>query len=196
MYLQNKYTRWYYSIIQRAQSRILPQDIYTEKHHIVPRSLGGNNSKDNLVRLTAREHFVCHLLLTKMTTGKELRSMSYAAWQMTFVNGRPRHNTCSRTYEYLRKLLSETYTGVPKTYTWWSGKKHNKKSLLKQSEVKQGSKNPNFGVIQKPKWNQKKSEAQIGKPKPIYTCIYCGKSVGGMSNLIRWHNQNCPLNRA
>jgi hypothetical protein len=79
MYLQNKYTRWYYNIVQRAQLRILPQDIYTEKHHIIPQSLGGDNSTTNLVHLTAREHFVCHLLLTKMTTGLQRRSMAYAA---------------------------------------------------------------------------------------------------------------------
>lgn len=195
MYLQNKYTRWYYSIVQRAQTRVLSDNTYTEKHHIIPRSLGGNNSQENLVRLTAREHFVCHLLLIRMTDGKNKRSMCYAAWQMTHVNGRPRHKACSRTYAYLRKALSESYTGVPKTSIWWSGKKHTQKTLLKQSEVKQGAKNPNFGVIQKPEWNQKKSEAQIGKPKPVYTCIHCRKSVGGRSNLIRWHNDNCPLNR-
>ena len=194
MYLQNKYTRWYYNIVQRAQSRILPQDIYAEKHHIIPRSLGGDNSKENLVRLTAREHFVCHLLLTKMTEGKSKMSMCYAAWQMTHINGRPRYNACSRTYAYLRKMLSEAYAGVPKTSIWWTGKKHTEETLLKQSEVKRGLMNPNFGVIQKPEWNQKKSEAQIGISKPKFTCYKCGKIVGGKSNLERWHNQNCSLN--
>jgi 5-methylcytosine-specific restriction endonuclease McrA len=58
MYLQNKYTRWYYNIIQRAQQRNISG--YTEKHHIIPRSFGGSNQKENLVALTAREHFVCH----------------------------------------------------------------------------------------------------------------------------------------
>lgn len=195
MYLPNKYTTWYNNIIERAQSRLISADIYTEKHHIVPKSLGGTDSKENLVRLTAREHFICHLLLTKMTEGKSKRSMCYAAWQMTHIDGRPRHSTCSKTYEYLKKMLSVTYTGVPKTSTWWSGKKHTKKTLVKQSEVKQGPKNPNFGVVQKPEWNKKKSEAQVGKPKPIYICNNCKKSVGGMSNLIRWHNDNCSLNR-
>ena len=39
---------------------------YTECHHILPRSLGGSNDKTNLVNLSAREHYICHLLLTKM----------------------------------------------------------------------------------------------------------------------------------
>ena len=29
--------------------------IYVEKHHIIPKSEGGTNDKDNLVNLTARE---------------------------------------------------------------------------------------------------------------------------------------------
>lgn len=71
MYLQNKYTKIYNSIIDRAKSRTLPQDNYVEEHHVVPKSIGGNDSKDNLVKLTAREHRLCHLLLPKMTVSKE-----------------------------------------------------------------------------------------------------------------------------
>ena len=41
MYLQNKYTKCYYSIINRAKSRELPKEIYTEKHHTIPKSLVG-----------------------------------------------------------------------------------------------------------------------------------------------------------
>lgn len=39
---------------------------YKEEHHIIPRSLGGTDTTDNLVYLTAREHFICHYLLTKI----------------------------------------------------------------------------------------------------------------------------------
>ena len=39
---------------------------YTEKHHILPRSLGGSDDKSNIVELSAREHYICHLLLTKI----------------------------------------------------------------------------------------------------------------------------------
>jgi hypothetical protein len=64
----NKYTCWYNNITENAKSRII--DGYTERHHILPRSLGGTNDKDNLVDLTAREHFICHWLLTKMHSGE------------------------------------------------------------------------------------------------------------------------------
>lgn len=195
MYLQNKYTRWYYNIIQRAQLRSLSADVYVERHHIIPRSLGGSNDPNNLVYLTAKEHFVCHLLLVKMTSGLEKRSMAYAAWKMTHIDGRQRYKPCARTHDLLRKQLSRSYKGIPKTYKNWLGKKHTDESKKKQSIAKQGKNNPNYGVEQKPEWNQKKKDAQIEIPKPKYVCSICNKIVGGKSNLYRWHEKNCSLNR-
>lgn len=58
------YLKIYNSIIERRKYEI-PQG-YSENHHIIPRSLGGSDKKYNLIRLTAREHFICHLLLTKI----------------------------------------------------------------------------------------------------------------------------------
>ena len=69
MYLTNKYTKWYENIIAKARQRVNAETDYFEKHHIIPKSLGGSNDSSNLVKLTAKEHFVCHLLLTKMLTG-------------------------------------------------------------------------------------------------------------------------------
>jgi hypothetical protein len=195
MYLPNKYTTWYNNIIQRAQSRVLSADIYTEKHHIIPQSLGGTNDRSNLVVLTAKEHFICHLLLVKMTTGLARRSMAYASWKMTHIDGRPRHTPSARIYNLMKKQLSESYKGIPKKYKHWLGKKHTIESKEKQSVSKKREKNPNFGVKQLPEWNQKKSEAQKGKEKPKYICSVCSQQVGGKSNLYRWHEQNCPLNR-
>lgn len=59
------YKRIYKQIIEKRKLEE-PKDTYTENHHIVPRSLGGSDDKDNLVKLTAREHFICHYLLAKM----------------------------------------------------------------------------------------------------------------------------------
>lgn len=81
MFLDNKYTKIYYQIINRAKNRIL--EGYSERHHVIPKSMGGSNSKENLVTLTGREHFVCHLLLTKMTTNEHLKKMITAFIIMT-----------------------------------------------------------------------------------------------------------------
>lgn len=108
MYLDNKYTKWYNSIIENANLRIT-QSGYTEKHHIIPRSLGGTNKKDNLVSLTPREHFICHLLLTKMTLGNDRYKMIYALHMITNVKniGSGRYSPTARTYDYAKKLFIE-----------------------------------------------------------------------------------------
>lgn len=108
MYLQNKYTRWYYSIIDQARSRSISG--YTERHHIIPRSLGGTDHRDNLVDLTAREHFICHLLLTRMTQGQARNSMLYAVKNMRHLKhqGHQRDfHVNSYLYESIRRQHSE-----------------------------------------------------------------------------------------
>jgi hypothetical protein len=103
MYLPNKYTKCYNQIIARAQSRTTVEG-YTEKHHIIPKSLGGNNRKDNLVKLTAREHFICHRLLIKMVNDPFKIKMIRAVWRMTVKGAdfQDRYKPNSRTYESIR----------------------------------------------------------------------------------------------
>ena len=112
IFIDNKYTHWYYSIIDAAVSRITLTD-YTEKHHIVPRSLGGDNSVSNLVRLTAKEHFVCHRLLTKMVCEDAAKiKMHNAAFQMTInSSNQERHKITARTYEVLKRNKSTAMMG-------------------------------------------------------------------------------------
>lgn len=60
------YKRIYDKIISNAKNRIFDKDNYFEKHHIVPKFDNGVDNKDNLVKLTAREHYIAHLLLLKI----------------------------------------------------------------------------------------------------------------------------------
>lgn len=76
----NKYYKTYQNIIENAKSscRSKSDGVYYELHHILPRSLGGNDSIDNLVLLTYKEHFICHHLLCKFTSGLDKSKMIYA----------------------------------------------------------------------------------------------------------------------
>lgn len=58
------YERIYNKIIERAKNRLLMGQI--ENHHIIPRSEGGSNKKENKIELSPKEHHICHLLLIKM----------------------------------------------------------------------------------------------------------------------------------
>jgi hypothetical protein len=58
------YKNIYYSLMEKAQSRVLGG--YVEKHHIIPKCMGGDNAVSNIVRLSAKEHFIAHKLLVRI----------------------------------------------------------------------------------------------------------------------------------
>lgn len=113
LFLNNKYTKWYYSICKNAKIRNLGD----ENHHIVPRSLGGDNSKENLVLLSTREHMICHLLLTKMCVLSEHSvSMIHAARLMIDRTKNKRTKYLSEVRKRSFKFKSENQKGKPSTF--------------------------------------------------------------------------------
>ena len=91
---------------------------YTERHHIIPKSLGGGNNKENLVNLTAREHFICHWLLTKMTAETKHQYQMWNAFSCMLYRENPnqvRHKVSSRVFENIKstgaKIKSERFSG-------------------------------------------------------------------------------------
>ena len=121
MFNNTKYTKIYNNIIDKAKNRILFE--YKERHHVLPQSMGGNNKKENLVYLTAREHFVCHWLLVKMTSGSDKAKMLYALNMMRVKNDlqdRYSTNITSRVYEKYRQELSEVISKTNKGREPWN----------------------------------------------------------------------------
>ena len=119
IFIDNKYTRWYYNIVTSAKSRIYTG--YTEKHHIIPKSCGGSNSKENLVKLTPKEHFICHLLLTKMVNGHNRHLMVYAFHGLKAKQNR--QNRYSSKLEITAKIyqkLKEELNIIKKSQTPWN----------------------------------------------------------------------------
>jgi hypothetical protein len=137
----NKYKQWYTNITEQAKNRQLKS--YTESHHIIPRSLGGSNDADNLVNLTAREHFICHWLLVKMTTGQEHHKMLNALRMMRAEN--------PNQQRYTTKITARVYESIKTEY-----------SIL-QSERVRGNKNPMYGKKRTQKMNDAVSQANKGR---------------------------------
>lgn len=201
MYLTNKYTIWYNNIITNATKRV-NQNGYFETHHIIPKSLGGTNDSSNLVKLTPKEHFICHRLLVKMTTGKEKRSMAYAAWQMTLLNDRCRYKPNSRTYDILKKQLSESSKGIPmseehkakmrkpKTAEHRSKLGQYERTAEHRSAISSMRKAQTGLQKRSEETKQKMSEWQKGVAKPKVICEHCSKETSQM-NYARWHGNNC-----
>lgn len=108
------YAKIYNQIIENRLTN--PHNGYTEKHHIVPVSLGGSNSKDNLVRLTAREHFICHWILVKMYKGnKHSYYKMLKAFNMmcnSISNKQERYRACSRVFCFYREDMSKAMSAL------------------------------------------------------------------------------------
>lgn len=133
IFINNKYTNWYYNIVTKVQSRPIP-NAYTEKHHIIPKSLGG--SDDDIVVLTAKEHYICHLLLTKMTIGTNRRKMLFAFKMMNEGGNKfQKQRYTSRIFEYYRPKIaiavSESNKGRVSSF---KNKRHKKETRIIMSE--------------------------------------------------------------
>ena len=145
------YKAIYYKIIEKAKKETENGNRhvgYYEKHHIIPKSLGGNNEKENLVKLTAREHFLCHWLLVKIYDKGtiERNKMLCAFWRMQSTNEHHKRYINSRVYE---KLRIEFVNAVSQM------------TSISQS----GERNSQFGT----KWytNRNTGESKKFKEKPI-----------------------------
>lgn len=126
MNYQNAYDR----LIDRARNRVL--EGYKERHHVLPRSLGGTDESSNLVDLTAPEHYVAHQLLVKIFPGNA--KMIFAAHAMLMQGqgtrrdlGLPRNKEFGWLRELNAKAIAERRKGV----------KHSPETLKKMSDKRQ-----------------------------------------------------------
>lgn len=128
------YKKIYDSLIDRGKNRELIG--YGEKHHIVPRCLGGSNDKTNLVKLTAEEHYVAHQLLVKIYPNNHL--LVKAASMM--IPNRPNN----KMYGWIRKRLSEAKsieqsgTGNSQYGTRWVHNPETKKNKKIKGQIEYG----------------------------------------------------------
>ena len=107
-------------LIHKAKARVL--EGYKELHHIVPKCMGGGNEDSNLVYLTAREHFIIHLLLVKMHPSN--LKLVRAAFMMATIKSTHQYTrnytVSSRLYEWLRIEKSSLMKG---STPWNKGKR-------------------------------------------------------------------------
>jgi len=100
----------YDTIIEKAKfenriklNKIDESYVYYENHHIIPKCLGGKDNKDNRILLTAREHYICHKLLTYIYVNNKKIANAYC--RMTWDKNGNR-NISSKDYAYARELKS------------------------------------------------------------------------------------------
>jgi hypothetical protein len=89
------YKKHYDSLIRTRKDRKKIDGEYYEKHHIIPKSMGGTNESNNLIYLTSREHFIAHWLLWRIYNNKE---MAFAFYSLVYM-GKNKIVKSSRVYE-------------------------------------------------------------------------------------------------
>lgn len=154
---------------------------YHERHHIVPKCMGGTNDEENLIDLFAREHFEAHRLLALENPKND--SLTYAWWMMAHTN-----NTNQRDYEItaqeyeeakiaFSKMQSETISG--ENHPMY-GKHHSEETRKKLSESHKGlfsgNKNPMFGI------------RRTGKDNPMYGKCLSEETKKKLSNALSGEN--------
>lgn len=183
------YQKIYNLIIEHRKTEIVKEG-YCEIHHIIPKSMGGSDDYDNLVILTAREHFICHLLLVKIYKDTpNYYKMVKAFFMMQTESKNQNRYITSRKYSKLREDYSKF-----------------------QSNNVSGSKNPNYGKV----WCVEETDTNCAKRKPFYKHsipsgwiptkemkkrqkdkykknLYISKKNEMESKLTEWYNLYCSV---
>jgi plasmid stability protein len=152
------YAAHYERLITRARGRLLVT--YRERHHIVPRCMGGDDTTKNVVELTGEEHYVAHQLLVKMypRSGK----LAHAAMTMA------RRCSGNKAYGWLRRKHAEACreSWTPERRAELSAAQRGKsipaETRKKIANAMRGNKNPS-GKARSLGHRQKLSAARIGK---------------------------------
>lgn len=102
------YRRIYFNLIKDRLKKNISG--YVEKHHIIPKSLGGKDISKNIVSLSARDHFIAHYLLSKMFSNKVKKAKMIMAFGMMMVKtqSQTRYRFTSHQFNILRELRSES----------------------------------------------------------------------------------------
>lgn len=160
------YRKLYDFIVMRGKNR--NYDGYTETHHIIPKCLGGRNTKDNLTKLTAKEHFIVHHLLTKIHPNNP--KILYAYTMMLCENKYQNRYITARHYDKL-KMLKSSLTSGEKNPNWKNktggakGYKHSEETKKLLSEQKLGKTRASFKRCPATEETKAKiSAAKKGKP--------------------------------
>jgi len=100
------YQKTYYKLILKAKARGKVEG-YKEVHHIVPKCVKGSDDPSNLVELTAKEHFIAHLLLAEIYPNSQ--KLKYALWMMASMEApsQGRYKVSANMYKIIKEQISK-----------------------------------------------------------------------------------------
>lgn len=167
------YSVIYNSLISRSINRIDVSD-NVEKHHIIPRCMGGSDDADNIAGLTCREHFIAHRLLVRLYPSH--RGLAYGLWRLMHDRRREIHIS-SREYARLREQVavkcgdrfrgkSQSKEHIEKCRVSRKGRKKSQREIEKNRLIHLGSKRSDESKIKmSASWKVRKSRILSGEIK-------------------------------
>ena len=160
------YTKIYNEIVERAKTRIL--EGYKERHHIIPKCINGTDDKSNLVELTAREHFICHKLLTEIYPKEN--GLHYAVRMMVNMNNFNKYKVGSREYQRLKESVVVSEETCKKLSEAGKGR-------IFSAETREKIKKSNTGYTPSEESKEKNRLSHIGKTHSKETREKIGNGV-------------------
>ena len=150
----------HYNLLIAKHGSVEKPNSYSERHHILPKCLGGSDEESNLVYLSAEAHYVAHQLLVKMNPSHY--GVSYAALLMTRI-GKGNGRVNNKYYAWLKRRFGKLQSALMKEWL----KEHSNPSTRadvkkKRSIAWSGEKNPNYG---KPNWKSIEAAANATRGK-------------------------------
>ena len=141
---------------------------YHERHHIVPKSVGGCDDDDTLIDLYAREHYEAHKLLYEENPDNE--KLAFAWWMMSTKNYKTagRYELTAEEYELAKIALSEAQSKAKreqfadKDNHPMFGKTHSKESKERMRMAKQGKPSPKKGQPVSDKEKERLRQMKLG----------------------------------
>lgn len=124
-----RYKELYWMLIIHCQNQVLGEDVYTEKHHIVPRHMGGSDDEINLVQVTYRQHVLLHRLLWKgWDSLKDRAAYLLMSKQVDYVQQRIELQRLSKLgipwSKEMREKMAKKRIEMMQTPEWWERQRY------------------------------------------------------------------------
>lgn len=152
------YKKIHDKIVERAKLRELKG--YSEKHHIIPKCMGGTDEKDNLVKLTAKEHWLIHLLLIEIYPKNNKLKIAMKLMMGKSCNHDRIKITSGKQFDRLRKMIAKAHGELMKGKKRASFSETHKKNI---SKSKKGKPSNRKGVKLSNETKEKIGRASIGR---------------------------------
>jgi hypothetical protein len=130
------YQKHYDLLIEKRKNRELIKNEYYENHHIVPKCIGGSNTKDNLIKLTAREHFIAHWLLHRIYPKNN--KLAFAFYLMSGGFGKNENKKIFSSIAYQESKIARGKAISENNKKYKTGHIKSEETLLKLSNALKG----------------------------------------------------------